>query len=157
MREKRQNVTIGRAKKFAERQGYRWVPNPDADMPFDALVYRGNDMIVVRIRASCNAPGDYNFSRGIFKEEFRVFNALPFPPYLPREIWVGFTGSRNFCRFRIFNNKFLEIAMTDRVKPFFEMPEGISSPAWIPSFPGDEGKLSHSRTPSGNSGVHFSQ
>jgi len=140
MRGIRPNVTIGRAKKFAERQGYRWVPNPDADMPFDALVYRGNDMIVVRACTNRAPPGDFRLFEHIFKEEYLILNALPFPPYLPREIWVRYTGSRTFCRFRIFGNRFLEIAMTNRVKPFFEGIAGASSSSWIPLVPGEGGK-----------------
>jgi len=45
-------------KKFAERQGYRWVPNPEIEIPFDAFVYRGNDMFVVRVETSRNEPGE---------------------------------------------------------------------------------------------------
>ena len=43
MKGRRPTVTLGRAKKFAERQGYRWVPNPDADMPFDAFAQEVKD------------------------------------------------------------------------------------------------------------------
>jgi hypothetical protein len=139
MRGKKPNVTIGRAKKFAERQGYRWVSNPDADMPFDALVYRGNDMIVVRIRTSRNAPGDYDLFEDFFKEEFKILNALPFPSYLAREIWVRYTWSRNFHRFRILRDKFVETSMIDREKPVFEMgKEYTDSPSKMPVAPGHE-------------------
>jgi hypothetical protein len=138
MRGPKPNVTIGRAKKFAERQGYRWVPNPDADMPFDALVYRGNDMIVVRIRTSRNAPGEYDLFEEFFREEFRILNALPFPQYLPREVWVRYTWSRNFHRFRLVMGKFVETSMIDRERPVFE-PEGkVSSLSETISSRGDE-------------------
>jgi len=135
----RPNVTIGRAKKFAERQGYRWVPNPDADMPFDALVYRGNDMIVVRIRTSRNAPGEYDLFEDFFKEEFRILKALPFPSYLPREVWVRYSWSRNFHRFRIVRDKFTETTMIDRERPVFvrEDTSGISPSDKTPG-PGHE-------------------
>jgi hypothetical protein len=70
LRGRKPAVTIGKAKKFAERQGYRWVPNPDNDIPFDAFVYRGNDMFAVRVATCCNAPGEYDlpeyFSGRIF-------------------------------------------------------------------------------------------
>ena len=140
MRGIRPNATIGRAKKFAERQGYRWVPNPEADMPFDALVYRGNDMIVVRIRTNQTTPGEYHCFKDFFNEEILILNSLPFPSYLPREIWVRYPGDRTFCRFRIFGNRFLEIAMTNRVKPSFERLAGAGSSPWIPLVPGNGGK-----------------
>jgi len=38
LRGRRPAIAIGKAIKFAERQGYRWVPNPDKDIPFDAFV-----------------------------------------------------------------------------------------------------------------------
>jgi len=139
MKGRKPSVTIGRAKKFAERQGYRWVPNPDADMPFDALVYRANDICVVSIRTSRNAPGEYDLPEDFFKNDFRILTALPFPPDMPREIWVRYSWSRNFYRFRIFQDTFIEISMIDREKPVFMIRKrDIHGPSETSPVPGDE-------------------
>ena len=141
MRGRKRDVTIGRAKKFAERQGYRWVPNPDTDMPFDALVYRANDMFIVSIRTSRNAPGEYDLPENFFRNDFQILTALPFPPYLPREVWVRYSWSRNFHRFRIFRDTFVAITMIDREKPVFEpRVRGAGTPSETPTPPGDEVK-----------------
>ena len=119
MRGRRPIVTIGKAKKFAERQGYRWVPNPDADMPFDAFVYRGNDMIAVRVETCRNAPGEYDLFEDFFQKNYEIIRMLPLPEYLPRELWVLYSWSRTFHRFRLVGTDLWEISMIDREMPVF--------------------------------------
>jgi hypothetical protein len=128
MRVLRPDITIGRAKKFAEQQGYRWVPNPEADMPFDALAYRGTDVVIVRTRTSRNAPGDYDLREEWFREDFRILDALPFPPYMPREVWIRYPWSRLFHRFRMIRGKFWETTMIDREKPVFMLKAETPGP-----------------------------
>lgn len=128
MRVPRPDITARRAKRFAERQGYRWVPNPEADMPFDALVYRSTDIVIVRTRTSRNAPGDYDIREEWFREDFRILDALPFPPYMPREVWIRYPWSRSFHRFRMIRGKFRETTMIDREKPVFMLKAETSRP-----------------------------
>jgi hypothetical protein len=128
MRGRRPIVTIGKAKKFAERQGYRWVPNPDADMPFDAFVYRGNDMIAVRVETCRNAPGEYDLFEDFFRKNYEIIRMLPLPEYLPRELWVLYSWSRTFHRFRLVGTDLWEISMIDR-----EMPVFPHQPVTLPS------------------------
>jgi hypothetical protein len=119
MKGRRPTVTIGRAKKFAERQGYRWVPNPENEIPFDAFMYRGNDMFAVRVEASRNAPGEYDLPKDFFRKDFEILVKLPLPAYLPREVWVRYSWSRAFHRFRLVGSDVCEIAMIDRELPVF--------------------------------------
>jgi len=119
MRGRRPTVTLGRAKKFAERQGYRWVPNPDPDIPFDAFVYRGNDMFALRVETCRNAPGEYDLPKDFFRKDFRILPNLPLPAYLPREVWVRYSWSRLFHRFRLVGSEVLEVTMIDRELPVF--------------------------------------
>jgi hypothetical protein len=129
MRGRRPVVTIGRAKKFAERQGYRWVPNPDADMPFDAFVYRGNDMFAVRVETCRNAPGEYDLFEDFFRKNYEIIRMLPLPEYLPRELWVLYSWSRTFHRFRLVGTDLWEISMIDREMPVFpHQPVTLPSP-----------------------------
>jgi hypothetical protein len=119
MRGRRPTITLGRAKKFAERQGYRWVPNPDPDIPFDAFVYRGNDMFALRVETCRNAPGEYDLPKDFFRDDFEILPKLPMPEYLPREVWVRYSWSRIFHRFRLVERDFCEVTMIDREKPSF--------------------------------------
>ena len=51
---------------------------------------------------------------------------IPLPTYLPREVWVRYSWSRTFNRFRLFGEDFLELTMIDRDKPVYPYkPETI--------------------------------
>jgi hypothetical protein len=121
MRGIRPVVTIESAKKFAERQGYRWVPNPDADLPYDAIAYRNHDAIVVRVRTSRHSPGEYDMWEDFFCEDVEILKALPMAEQISRELWVRYVWSRVFQRYRLLGDKLNEITMIDREKPVFEM------------------------------------
>jgi len=129
MRGKRPVVSLGSAKKFAERQGYRWVSNTDADIPFDAMLYRENDIIALRVRTSRNAPREFDLYEDFFRADFDILQALPHPPHIARELWVRFVWSRVFQRFRIFDEKLHLLTMIDREKPVFRrgIKEGTGS------------------------------
>jgi hypothetical protein len=124
MRGKRPVVSLGSAKKFAEKQGYCWVSNPDTDIPFDAILYREDDVIALRIRTSRNAPGEFDLYENFFQKDFDILQALPLPQYIARELWVRFVWSRSFKRYRVFDKKLHLLTMIDREKPVFrQMPE----------------------------------
>lgn len=127
MRGRRPTVALGDAKKFAERQGYVWVPNPDPAIPFDAFAYRGNDTIALRVETCRNAPGVYDLHRDFFRNSFEILKKLPLPAYLPREVWVRYSWSRTFNRFRLFGEDFLELTMIDRDKPVYPYEPGTIS------------------------------
>ncbi len=129
MRGKRPVVSLGSAKKFAERQGYCWVSNPEADIPFDAMLYRENDIIALRVRTSRNAPREFDLYEDFFRADFDILQALPLPPHIARELWVRFVWSRVFQRFRMFDEKLHLLTMIDREKPVFRrgIKEGTGS------------------------------
>jgi len=129
MRGCRPAVTFGRAKKFPERQGYRWVPNLDSDIPSDAFVYLGNDMFVLRVVTCRNAPGSYDLHKDFFRQDYGTLGKLPLSPWLPHEVRVRYRWRRAFHRFRLFGTDFCEVEMIDRVQPVFPC-----EPATIPSF-----------------------
>jgi hypothetical protein len=135
MRGKRPVVAIEIAKKFAARQGYRWVENPDQDMPFDAFLYRGNDAMIIRVKSPRNAPGVYDLFEDFFRDEYEILDSLPFPQYIWRELWVRYVWGRSIHRFRLFDNRFSEITMIDLKVPVFQMrsPAGWKGPAPVVS------------------------
>jgi hypothetical protein len=119
MRGKRPVVSLGSAKKFAEKQGYCWVSNPEDNIPFDAILYRENDVIALRVRTSRNAPKEFDLYEDFFRADFDILKVLPLPPHIARELWVRFVWSRSFQRFRLFNEKLHLLTMIDREKPVF--------------------------------------
>jgi hypothetical protein len=58
-----------------------------------------------------------------------ILEALPLPPHIARELWVRFVWSREFQRFRIFDEKLHLLTMIDREKPVFRqgLKEGKKS------------------------------
>jgi hypothetical protein len=121
-------VTINSAKKFAERQGYRWVANPDSDLPYDAIAYRDQDAIMIRVRTSRCSPGKYDMWEDFFSDDFEILRTLPMPEQISRELWVRYVWSRVFQRYRVFGDKLIEISMIDREKPAFNK-RGKSNPS----------------------------
>jgi hypothetical protein len=119
MRGKRPVVSLASAKKFAERQGYCWVSNPETQIPFDAMLYRANDVIALRVRTSRNAPNEFALYEDFFRADYEILRDLPLPPHIARELWVRFVWSRAFQRFRMFNEKLHLLTMIDREKPVF--------------------------------------
>ena len=120
MRGRRPIVTIESARKFAERQGYRWVPNPDPDLPYDAIAYCDHDAIAVRVRTSRNSPGEFDMWEDFFRDDFEIFKMLPMPEGIGRELWVRYVWSRAFQRYRVNEDRLYEISMIDREKPVFQ-------------------------------------
>ncbi len=141
MRGRKPFAAIVMAKKFAERQGYRWLPNPDKDIPFDAVAYRGNDAIVIRVRTFRNAPGEDDMNDDFFQDDYTILRSLPFPLYLPRELWVRYAWSRNFHRFRLVSGFMTEVTMIDREGPVFPYHHREDTPPTeMPADRRDEGK-----------------
>lgn len=120
MRGARPVVTIESAKKFANRQGYYWVPNPDADLPYDALAYRDHDVFAIRVRTCRNSPREYDMWEDFFRDDFEILKMLPMPDGIGRELWVRYAWSRVFQRYRVYEERLYEITMIDREKPVFK-------------------------------------
>jgi len=95
------------------------VSNPEPDIPFDAMLYRENDVIVLRVRTSRNAPGELDLYEDFFRADCDILEALPLPPHIARELWVRFVWGREFQRFRLFDKKLHLLTMIDREKPVF--------------------------------------
>jgi hypothetical protein len=135
MRGKRPVISLASAKKFAERQGYCWISNPETEIPFDAILYRANDVIALRVRTSRNAPGEFDLYEDFFRKDCDILQDLPLPPHIARELWVRFVWSRAFQRFRLSNEKLHLLTMVDRNKPVFR--PGLNG--GIPSSPKKKG------------------
>ena len=106
-------------RKFAEKQGCCWVPNPDSNLPYDALAYRDHDAIVIRVRTCRNSPGEFDMWEDFFHDDFEILKLLPMPEGIGRELWVRYVWSRAFQRYRVYDDRLSEITMINREKPIF--------------------------------------
>jgi hypothetical protein len=121
MRGRKPDKTIEAAEKFATRQGYKWIKNPDPDMPFDAIGYREHDLIIIRVKTCRRSMGEYDVSEDFFREDYDILASLPFPEYTQRELWVRYAWSRKFIRYRILNEWLVEHSFRDQEPPVFTL------------------------------------
>ncbi|OPY39177.1 MAG: hypothetical protein A4E35_00411 [Methanoregula sp. PtaU1.Bin051] len=138
MRGRKPDKTIEAAEKFAQRQGYRWVPNPDPAMPFTAIGYREHDLIVIRVKTCRRSMGEYDISEDFFREDYDILASLPFPEYTQRELWVRYAWSRKFIRYRILNEWLVEHTFKDQEPPVFTLKRTEKKPK-IPTTPDSPG------------------
>jgi hypothetical protein len=132
-------VSLAAAKKFAERQGYCWVSNPETEIPFDAMLYRENDAIAIRVRTSRKSAGEFDMWEDFFRDDFEILKMLPMPEGIGRELWVRYVWSRAFQRYRIHEDRLYEISMIDREKPVFQKCVKFRSELLnLPTIRGDE-------------------
>lgn len=94
-------VAITEAKKFAERMGYRWVDNPHADHPYDFLIFKPESFRLIKIRQTRYRIDPEAFYDQLFPEEVRGLRELPFPPFIPREIWLRTQHERIWRRLHV--------------------------------------------------------
>ncbi|MDD1702839.1 MAG: hypothetical protein LUQ31_07685, partial [Methanoregula sp.] len=89
------------------------------DMPFDAMLYRDHDAFALRVRTAGKSPGEYDLWEEFFREDFEILRTLPMPPGIGRELWVRYTWTRKFHRYRLVDQHFSELTMIDRELPRF--------------------------------------
>ena len=139
MRGCKPTTMIDTAKKFAQRQGYRWVPNPDPDMPFDAIAYREHDLIVIRVKTCRRTLGEYDISEDFIREDYDILNSLPFPDNTQWELWIRYAWSRKFIRYRILNEWLFEHTFVYQEPPVFTLVKSVKKPK-LPSVPEGAGE-----------------
>ena len=109
------------AKKFAEKMGYRWQENTDnPELGYDLLLFKEGITFLLRVRGLRNAIGPDVFYEDLLADELRELRELPFPKWMPREIWLRTRHERTFRRLRILDVAVAEIG-------FWE-PDGYVNP-----------------------------
>ena len=94
-------AAIAEAKAFAERMGYRWIDNPNADLPYDFLVFKPESVWLVKVRQTRYRINPEAFYDQLFPEEVRGLRDLPFPQFIPRELWLRTQHERIWRRLHV--------------------------------------------------------
>jgi len=101
-RGKKPAAAIRDAKKFAETMGYRWQENTDnPELAYDFLAFKDGYAILVKVRVVRNHIDPDDFYEDLLEDDLRDVRALPFPPWMPREIWLRTQHERVFRRLRV--------------------------------------------------------
>jgi hypothetical protein len=110
----RPTAAIRDAKKFAERMGYQWQENTDnPELAYDLIAFKDQYAMLVKVRVVRNNIHPETFYEDLLADDLREVRALPFPPWMPREIWLRTQHERIFRRLRILDVAVGEIGFFD--------------------------------------------
>ena len=109
-RGKKPFAAIRDAKKFAEKMGYRWQENTDTpDLGYDLFVFKPGSAFLLRVRGLRYCIGPDVFYEDLLADELAEVRGLPFPAWMPREIWLRTQHERTFRRLRVYDLAVTEI------------------------------------------------
>jgi hypothetical protein len=101
--------------------GYRWQENTDnPELGYDLQLFKGGYAFLLRVRVLRNAIGPDVFYEDLLADELREVRELPFPEWMPREIWLRTRHERTFRRLRVLDCAVAEIEFWD--------PDGYVNP-----------------------------
>ena len=107
-------AAIRDAKKFAEKMGYRWQENTDnPELAYDFSAFKEGYAMLVKVRVLRNHISPDTFYEDLLADDLREVRALPFPPWMPREIWLRTQHERVFRRLRVLDVAVAEIGFFD--------------------------------------------
>ncbi len=97
-------AAIRDAKKFAERMGYRWQENTDNPaLAYDFIAFKEGYAMLVKVRVVRNTIDPETFYEDFLADDLRDVRGLPFPKWMPREIWLRTQHERTFRRLRVYD------------------------------------------------------
>jgi hypothetical protein len=90
------------AKKFAEKMGYHWQENTDnPELGYDLQLFKPGHAFLLKVRVLRYTIGPDIFFEDLLTDELRGMRELPFPAWMPREIWLRTRHERTFRRLRV--------------------------------------------------------
>jgi hypothetical protein len=96
-------AAIAEAKTFAERMGYRWQENSHPDLAYDLFIFKPGAASIVRVRQTRYRIDPDTIYENLIPDDLREVRSLPFPPWIPKEIWLRTQHERTWRRLRIFD------------------------------------------------------
>ena len=97
-------AAIRDAKKFAEKMGYRWQENTDnPELGYDLQLFKPGHAFLLKVRVLRYTIGPDIFYEDLLADELCGLRDLPFPAWMPREIWLRTRHERTFRRLRVLN------------------------------------------------------
>jgi hypothetical protein len=100
-RGKRPEAAIKEAKKFAERMGYRWQENTHPDLPYDLIIFKPGMCRIIRVRTTRYRIDPDTIYENLIPDDLRDVRGLPFPDWIPHEIWLRTQHERTWRRLLI--------------------------------------------------------
>jgi len=111
-RGKRPLAAIADAKKFAGKMGYEWQENTDhPELGYDLFCFKPGSAFLLRVRVLKHHINPDVFYEDLLREELAEVRGLPFPKWMPREIWLRTQHERTFRRLRIYDVAVGEIGL----------------------------------------------
>jgi len=103
-------AAIRDAKKFAEKMGYRWEENTDnLDLAYDLHIFKPGYAFLLKVRVVRYHIDPDAFYEDLLADDLREVRGLPFPKWMPREIWLRTQHERTFRRLRVLDLAVAEI------------------------------------------------
>ena len=101
------------AKKFAEKMGYRVQENTgNPELAYDIIAFKDKYAMLVKVRVVRNHIHPEAFYEDLLADDLREVRALPFPKWMPREIWLRTQHERVFRRLRVYDVAVTEIGFS---------------------------------------------
>ena len=88
-RGRKPSAAIAEAKTFSERMGYRWQENSHPDLAYDLFIFKSGAACIVRVRQTRYRIDPDTIYENLIPDDLREVRSLPFPPWIPREIWLS--------------------------------------------------------------------
>jgi len=108
-RGKKPTAAIVEAQKFAERMGYRCIVNPHKDLPYHFLIFKPKMIRLIRVLQTRYHIDPNGFYDQQFPDEVKELRALPFPPFILRELWLRTQHERVWRRLIVHDHVVSEI------------------------------------------------
>jgi hypothetical protein len=113
-------AAIRDAKKFAEKMGYQWEENTHPELGYHLLIFKPDSLRLITVRVVRHAIGADVFYDELLPDEIAGMRMLPFPAWIPREIWLRTQHERTFRRLLVHEFSIGEIG--------FWNPDGYVNP-----------------------------
>jgi hypothetical protein len=108
-------AAIRDAKKFAEKMGYCWQENTDnPELGYDLQLFKPGYAFLLKVRVLRYTIGPDIFYEDLLADDLREVRGLPFPKWMPREIWLRTRHERTFRRLRVLDEAVAEIGFWDQ-------------------------------------------
>lgn len=84
--------------------GYRWQENTDNPaLAYDFIAFKEGYAMLVKVRVVRNTIDPETFYEDFLADDLRDVRGLPFPKWMPREIWLRTQHERTFRRLRVYD------------------------------------------------------
>jgi hypothetical protein len=101
--------------------GYRWQENTDnPELAYDLHVFKPGYAMLVKVRVLRYHINPDTLYEDLLEDDLRDVRVLPFPAWMPREIWLRTQHERTFRRLRVYDVAVAEIG--------WWQPDGYENP-----------------------------